>query len=291
MKPAPISRYALAQTRLRLERVTATLRKAARRPEDPRLNHDLRVAIRRFSQCLRTFRGMFEAAPVKKMRKRLGQLMDLCGAKRDYDVGLQVLDAAGLPPDRAAVLKFKEHRDIALRALAHYVSRKHNRTMADNWRKQLRLAAEPHAAWDWPASVAENVHKTLPQMTADFFREGDAAAAAVGDYEALHQFRLRAKRFRYTLEIFGSLYGTRLTAKVRELRELQDRMGAINDCVVVLHLAGMDRGASAAVKKLLAERDAAFRKYWHETFSPPRRDAWMRLLGGPRARRSPEAAA
>jgi CHAD domain-containing protein len=285
MKPAPIAKYALAQTRVRLKRVTATLRRAAKHPEDPRTNHDLRVAIRKFSQCLRAFRGLFDPPPVKRMRKRLRQLMDLCGAKRDYDVGLQVLAAAGLPPDSPAVLKFQEHRDSGMRALAHYLGGKHNRGVTDNWRKQLRLASDPRAEWDWTSSVAENVKKTLPRLAGEFFREGDAAAAALGDYETLHQFRLRAKRFRYTLEIFGSFYGARLTAKAPALRGLQDRMGAINDCVVVLHLAGMDRAASAAVKKLLVERDAAFRKYWHKTFSSRSRDSWARLLGSPKRSR------
>jgi CHAD domain-containing protein len=285
MRPAPIAKYALAQTRVRLKRVTAMLQRAAKHPEDPRANHDLRVAIRKFSQCLRTFRGLFDPQPVKKMRKRLRQLMDLCGAKRDYDVGLQVLAAAGLAPDRPAVLKFQEHRDSGMRALAHYLGGKRNRAITDNWRKQLRLASDPRAEWDGSASVADNVRRTLPQLAGEFFREGDAAAAALGDYEILHQFRLRAKRFRYTLEIFGSFYGARLTAKAPTLRGLQDRMGAINDCVVVLQLAGMDRTASAAVKKLLAERDAAFRKYWHKAFSSRSRDSWADLLGNPKRAR------
>ena len=284
MKSAPIAKYALAVTRLRLKRVTAMLRRAARHPEDPRVNHDLRVAIRKFSQCLRTFRGLFEPQPVKKMRKRLRRLMDLCGAKRDYDVGLQVLEAAGLPLDSPAFLEFRKHRDHGLRALALYLGGKRNRRMTDNWRNELRLAGDPRAEWEWTASVAENVKKALPQLAGEFFREGAAAAAALGDYETLHRFRLRAKRFRYTLEIFGSFYGARLTAKTPALRGLQDRMGAINDCVVVLQLEGMDRAASAAVKNLLAERDAAFRKYWHQTFSSRSRDSWTRLLEHPRAR-------
>lgn len=281
---SPIAQYALAQTRARLKRVTATLRRAAKHPEDPRANHDLRVAIRKFSQCLRTFRGLFDPPPVKNMRKRLRELMDVCGAKRDYDVGLQVLDEAGLPPDSPVILQFREHRDSGLRALAQYLGEKRNRGMTDKWRKQLTLEGDPKGEWDWSASVAENARKALPRLAAEFFREGHAVAAALGNYERLHQFRLRAKRFRYTLEIFGSCYGARLNAKAPALRGLQDRMGAINDCVVVLHLAGMDRAASAAVKKLLAGRDAAFRKYWHKAFSEQRRDSWARLLERPRQR-------
>ena len=130
--------------------------------------------------------------------------------------------------------------------------------------------------------MANNAKRALPRLAEEFFQEGDGAAAARGDYEILHQFRLRAKRFRYTLEVFRPFYRVGLTAKLLALRGLQDRMGAITDCVVVLQLPGMDRAATAAVRKLLAARDAAFRQYWRKTFSPRSRVAWKRLLADPK---------
>lgn len=278
MKPQPFSTFALAQTRTRLKRVISAVRRAAKHPQDPETAHDLRVAIRRFVQCLRMFRGLFDSAPAAKIRKRLRKLMDLCGAKRDYDVGLQVLEEAGVPAHSSVVLKFREQRDRGSRALARYLEKESTRDDADRWRKRLRVAKRLGGDWDWPAGVAENGQKMLPRLAEEFFRAGDAAVDTHADYEILHQFRLRAKRLRYTLEVFLPEYGAGLKDKLVAFRGLQDRMGEINDCVVVLKLPGMDRAAKTAVRRLLAARETAFRKYWREEFSARRRKGWIRLL-------------
>ena len=305
MKPQPLSKFALAQTRARLKRVTTAIGRATRNPKKTETAHDLRVAIRRFTQCLRTFDELLDPGPSKKIRKKLRKLMKLCGAKRDYDVGLEVLAEAGLPGDHPAFARFQEHRDHGMRELARALQKKHKWDVTDHWRKQLAprkhlpgaapgSSDAPHAArsrdgaieWDWPAGVAENVQRTLPRLAEEFFHDGEkAAAAARGNYELLHPFRLRGKRFRYTLEVFAPCYGDGLSAKLHALRGLQDRMGAISDCLVVLTLPGMDRAAVAAVRKLLAVRDAAFRKYWGKTFSPRSQESWKRLLASPKRER------
>lgn len=280
----PLSEFALAQTRARLKPVVSAVRFATKNPQEPDAAHDLRVAIRRFLQCLRMFGGWFDPEPAQKVRKSLRKLMDLCGVKRDYDVGLQVLAEAGVPPHSAVVLKFREQQDSESRALARRLGKRRTRGDADRWQKQLRPANDPGGDWAWSAGVAENVQRTLPPLAEEFFRDGDAAVDASGDYETLHQFRLRAKRLRYTLEVFLPAYGPGLKAKLLALRGLQDRMGAINDCVVVLKLPGMDRRAATAVRRLLVAREAALRQYWQKTFSSPGRDAWMRVLARPKGR-------
>ncbi len=281
----PLSNFALAQTRIRLKRVAREIERATKHPQNPDTAHDLRVAIRRFTQCLRTFDDLLDPGPVKKMRKKLRRLMDLCGARRDYDVGLQVLAEAGLLADHPAFARFQEHRDHGMRALAHSLQRKQKWAVTDHWRKQLAarkrrpsvvdaahsgagvpLEDSGDARWIWSASVRDNAQRALPRLAEEFLQDGDLTAAAHGKPDLLHPFRLRAKRFRYTLEVFAPCYGGGFDAKIRELRGLQDRMGEINDCMVVLKLPGMNRAAAVAVRKLLAVRDATFRKYWSKTF-------------------------
>ncbi len=65
MKAPTISKYALLQTRVCLQRFKKNLRHTAKHPEDPDAIHDLRVSIRRLTQCFRTFRGLLDPAPVK----------------------------------------------------------------------------------------------------------------------------------------------------------------------------------------------------------------------------------
>ena len=127
---------------------------------------------------------------------------------------------------------------------------------------------------------------TLPRLAEEFFRDGAVTtAAARGKYELLHPFRLRGKRFRYTIEVFVPCYSRTLERKLQALRELQDRMGAINDCMVVLkHVPGMNRSAAAAVRKLLVKRDAEFRRYWRKAFSHRSQESWKRILANPKRR-------
>jgi CHAD domain-containing protein len=266
-----------------LERVIAAFARAAKRPKDPATAHDLRVAIRRFQQCLEMFDGLFAPKPAEKLRKRLRKLMDLCGAKRDYDVGLEVLAEAGLPPYHSVTIKFRRRQVSGSRALARRLARKSSRDDGDRWRKQLRLAKRPGGAWDWQADAAESSKAALPGLAAEFFAEGDRALLAYGDHKALHQFRLRTKGFRYSLEVFAPGSGAGWKPLLDALRQLQDRIGAINDCVVVLTLPGMDAIAMHAVRRLLVIHERSFARLWKETFSPRRRKQWIRLLGRPKS--------
>ncbi len=310
-KAVPLSSFALAQTRSRLKKVRAQIKRATDHPKNPDSAHDLRVAIRRFTQCLRLFRDLLDPGPARRMRKKLRKLMELCGAKRDFDVGLEVLREAGVPSDDPAFARFEEHRDHRMRELARALRRKHKWDSADRWPKQLALRKHPAGGiatgppsieWAWDATPEENVRRILPALAEEFFRDGEHTVANsrslgaarddrimrsrgnVGNNEDLiHPFRLRGKRFRYTLEVFSSCYRNGLEAKLRELRGLQDRMGAINDCLVVLTLPGTTRRALAAVRKLLAVRDAAFRDHWRKTFSHGSQESWKHFLANPLA--------
>jgi CHAD domain-containing protein len=181
--------------------------------------------------------------------------------------------------------RFRERQATGSRALARRLANKSPRDQADRWRKQLRIAKRPGGAWDWPHGVAENARNAVPGLAEEFFREGDGAADAHGEYEILHEFRLRAKSFRYTLEVFAPAYGAQLKSKLEMLRELQDRIGAVNDCVVVLDLPEMDAMASHAVRRLLVKRERLLRQFWAETFSRKRRDEWIRMLARPKLSR------
>jgi len=274
----------MARSSARLERVIRAFARAGKRPNAPETAHDLRVAIRRFQQCLAMFDGLFAPKPAEKLRKRLRKLMDLCGAKRDYDVGLEVLAQAGLPPHHSVMTKFRQRQVSGSRALARRLAKKSSRDEGDRWRKQLRTAKRPGGAWDWQAGVAENAKAALPRLAGEFFAEGDMALLAYGDHEALHQFRLHTKSFRYSLELFARGYGFGWQPMLEALRELQDRIGAINDCVVVLQLPEMDAIAMHAVRRLLVTHERSFGQFWRETFPAKRREQWIRLLGRPSSR-------
>jgi CHAD domain-containing protein len=47
-----------------------------------------------------------------------------------------------------------------------------------------------------------------------------------------HRMRIAAKKLRYTMEIFASLYGTDLKAPLRAVKRVQEQLGSIHDCDV-----------------------------------------------------------
>ena len=262
MKPPPMSKYARQETRTCLHHFKTHLRHAAKHSDDPGAIHDLRVSIRRLAQCFRVFR-----APVKKLRRRLHKIMEHAGAVRNSDIALELLAECGLSAS-PSLPRLKESRQDAARKL-HRMLKKERR------RHHKTVAVIHPARRDW------QIASWLPALAEDFFQSGDAAAAD-SSYQTLHRFRLRAKRFRYTLELFERFYGSEMTTAAKSLKAVQDHLGAINDCVTTIGLLSDDPSAVAAIEKRLVERTHAFQSDWRTRFPPPKRTWWLRWLTQPR---------
>jgi|SRR5579863_1060419 len=253
-KTSTPAREAEAKARERLRTLVASLRRAAKHPGDAESIHRLRVSIRRFTQVLRVFNGLFSHS--RKMRRRLRGLMDLCGVARNCDIALDVLAAAGVPADLALEKRLKQRRARAGRELARLLTDGDGRAGMRRWSKWL-TAKSGH-----PTASAPEV---LPSLSHQFLTVGEAAAKAGAGFEQMHEFRLLVKRYRYSLEILGS-------PPIDVLRGLQERLGAINDCVTTADLIeGMHLGAVAkrkikvALNRLIARRAADFRAFWRKS--------------------------
>jgi len=268
MKPPPISKYARNETRTCLRHFKTNLRQAAKHSDDPDAIHDLRVSIRRLTQCFRIFRDLLDPAPVKKLRRRLHKIMEYCGDVRNRDIALELLKECGLT-ESPSVPKLKTARADAARKLHRSLKkerRRHHRALSAATRP-------PHRAWQ--------IATRLPALAADFFQTGGAAVAPGSSYQTLHRFRLRSKRFRYTLERFEPFYGSEMASGAKALKGLQDHLGAINDCVTTIDLLSDDPRAVAALQKLLDQRTHAFHSYWRSSFTPQKLTWWQRWLSQP----------
>jgi CHAD domain-containing protein len=250
------SNPAQAKARERLQALSISLRRAAKHPSEADSIHRLRVAIRRFTQVLRVFGSGFEHT--RRMRRHLRGLMDLCGAVRNCDIAVEVLAEAGAPAHAGLKGRLKRRRVRVSRQLAKLLKDGDLRAHMRRWRGWLTgSSGEPPPA---PAM--------LSLESREFLRSGSAAARADADYPQMHEFRLMVKKLRYTLEILGSG-----GAQLARLRALQERLGAINDCVTTTDLiAEMKLGTAeqrrikAALNRLLARRAAQFRVYWRANF-------------------------
>lgn len=276
MKRTPISKYAVKETRVRLKHYAKALRHAAKHPDDQEAIHDLRVSIRRVTQSLRTFRGLLDPAPLKRFRGRLRKLMDLCAAVRNCDVALDLLPQVGITGNAT----MKKTRVEAEKSL-------HRRLKKERKKPSLSVdTASPPADGDWKLeqSPEDNLRRVLPAQAEEYFAAGWAAISQAASYQTLHQFRLRSKRFRYTLELFEHFYGSEMGRGAKILKELQDRLGAINDCATTIDLLKSDRRVATALSELLRRRRTALQTYARGQFTPQKLDWWKGWLSRPLTR-------
>ena len=101
--------------------------------------HDLRVAIRRLRECLRTFKAIYPLEPRKKIRKELRKLMNSAELVRSADIALELMKAAGMTDADPQMRKVREQRTAhrsALRGdLASFASQPYTKA----WREALKV--------------------------------------------------------------------------------------------------------------------------------------------------------
>lgn len=143
--------------------------------------------------------------------------------------------------------------------------------------------------WDEKSPSPDNASRHLPELAQAWFEQGRAAAKDDATPKALHAFRLRTKRLRYTLEMFRPLYGPRLDKCLAGMRKVQQALGSINDCTTARTLL-LDRAAGpqrAKIERFLDQRTAAltaaFRKTWSEVDTPGEDARWRGYLARKRA--------
>jgi CHAD domain-containing protein len=276
-----MKQFVQLQTSERLKKLESELKNAFDLPEDPDAIHDLRVAIRRLNQTLRVFMAWLDARRVTKLRVRLKKLMERCGAVRNCDIAMEVLKAAEWQ-DAAVSQGLEKERTRTHKKLRKTLQKWHHSHRAQEWREKLAVAAGDEGLSGATAEIARGI---LPGMTEELFQAGAEAAQAGSTHHQMHRFRLMAKRVRYTLEAFDPVYGLATAEIMESLKGLQERLGAINDCAATLVMVARNRGASAAVSRLVRERELEFRAYWKRHFGPKVPGQWKAILGEPRPRR------
>jgi CHAD domain-containing protein len=135
--------------------------------------------------------------------------------------------------------------------------------------------------WKDDQTVKENLQTKLPRLAKAFFRSGRKAAESKRSWKQLHKFRLAAKEFRYTLELFRPVYGKELEERLDSLRKLQRHLGEMNDCVAGVKLLRQTDGPGKAIERLKNRRDShleEFQRYWRKFDADGEEDSWRKFL-------------
>ena len=133
-----MDRFARESAASRLARFVFEVRRTLKSPE-PDPVHDLRVSIRRLSQCLRIFIEFFPAPEVKRVRRRLRRIIELAAEARNRDIAAELLPKAGIRPGSPLIARLAEDRKLAERALVGELRRLTRRDFSSRWRARLQL--------------------------------------------------------------------------------------------------------------------------------------------------------
>lgn len=246
----------------------------------------LRVATRRAAAALRAFARCCPQTKARQVRQMLRRLRREAGAVRDCDVQLAAIDRlerecaaepvasgdgphplapalrrlrAALRRDRrkayARLARLRGRREALRRAsdeLLAGVAALAGGAKADGWRRPARAR-----------TLRRTAHRQLARTVAAFRA---AAACDLRRFDDLHELRIAGKRLRYTMEIFVGCYDRAFRSELyRRLKDIQDRLGAINDADQLRRLVErrLNRRAASADPRRVELRESLARLHAH----------------------------
>jgi CHAD domain-containing protein len=201
--------------------------------EDPEFLHRLRVAIRRTRATLASAKGVIGKRDRRWFQRRFARLATATSAARDLDVAvvdwpgrIELLDPAtrdALSPVHDVLLT---RQRLAHDALNHELSRPRTRRLIRRWRSWL--TQKPRHGRRADAAIGEVVARQRKKLTARL-----TSLERVDSVEARHALRKNAKRLRYIVDGFASLFeDDERDALIDRLVRMQDELGRGRDAVV-----------------------------------------------------------
>ena len=223
---------------------------------DPEGVHQMRVAIRRLRSALSLFKRLLDPAMRAWLSGEAKAIVSRLGPARDWDVFLGELLApvAKARPDDAALAALAAAAEapraqgyaevraaIEAPSYTRYLLQLRGWIEARGWREaptERGLAWLERPAGDFAAHVLGKRQRKALQLGRDF---RDLAA------RERHRLRIALKKLRYATEFFAALYPKKRTKPyLAALKDLQDRLGHLNDVAVAEQLIGTLIGEAAS---------------------------------------------
>jgi CHAD domain-containing protein len=235
---------------------------------DMRSVHQARVATRRLREALPVLRASVDPGALTRVRRQVRKMTRALGPVRELDVALAHLDelaGRGLVSPRALA---RVRQDLVRERLSR--RRAMLSAITPGRLERLRqglghVSAEPEKPQISPAvhEAAMQVGKRAQRLAAAIDRAGSLYLP-----DRLHAVRVAAKKLRYTLEIACELKRSRSTARLAQLKRLQDLLGRMHDYEILIdrtrhvqgELAGSDRKLSTELDTLIRKLEAECRK-------------------------------
>jgi CHAD domain-containing protein len=191
--------------------------------------HRLRVSTRRAMAALNLYRDWLPRKRAKWVRKKLKKVRRAAGEARDLDVLAQRLEREYAERAANVLERIAKQRAVVQSKIVR---------VAEQFRRGDRFVRKTAKLLDGIERSEEN-----RDPSDVYFRKWAAEQLATGaerffasvpdeaaDMSTLHQFRIRAKELRYSIELLAPAFGPELRdTHYRMIEELQERLGTIND--------------------------------------------------------------
>jgi len=264
--------FAEAQVNAKLERVVAEIERMRTEVSEDAV-HDLRVSIRRLAQALRLFGELLGRKAARALRQRVRPLLKGAGEVRNRDIAAGIVRQSKTPGGAGLVKTLKAERAALMTELQGLIEAFHGVELRRRWAQK-----KGGKQWDAGLSPGDNARVALPRLARKFIKAGHKAVREETDWADLHQFRLRGKRFRYTLELFTPVYGKGLERRIEAMRKVQTILGDINDYETMLAMETL-RSDTRLMEWLNRKRDERRKKFaelWSEEFGGVRAESrWI----------------
>ena len=247
--------------------VVVALEDGVRRNLDPDMLHGFRIAIRRTRTVVRLAKRHLPDKITGVWGPEWRWLAGTTSTPRDLDVLLDEIDRARAELDGGGKLGIDEvvevvqrKRDSAQEQLSRALSGDRYGTLKRGWSYELAQ----HAATETGGKgTARDLARELTARAAKQLASQAKAISPDSPADAIHDARKRAKRLRYSLDIFGGLLPAGQTkGTLKALKHLQDDLGEFNDCDVhrellarLLDAASLSTDGTAAGRQLIQRYD------------------------------------
>lgn len=228
--------------------------------EDPENLHHMRVGTRRLRTALQVF-GMALELPKAGSTRRITKLAKVLGQLRDLDVQLSDLQEVYRPQVDKKEQKLLDETIKALQKQRSQAFAEVEKTLERSRYKDLKQAYEDWLACPHYTSIAQLPLLTVlpdllnPLLSELLLHPGwliPADHSAQEDSKTLHELRKVCKHVRYQTEFFVSFYGDPFQKWIKEIKVLQDQLGAFQDSQVLMELLEHHISEPKAMKGLQA---------------------------------------
>ncbi|MEI8102465.1 MAG: CHAD domain-containing protein [Chlorobium sp.] len=211
---------------------------------DSEFLHDYRVALRRTRSIMKLLMGIFNERENQYFLNLFRTLGKRTNDLRDRDVYLlrKKSYCNSLPPNlQPSLIPFfdniAESRKVFHRRLSRYLSSSDYQVSLNEWEGFLNQQTLPDVERtpQGSRSTKSVALETIKRAWKKLLRRGRQISRETTDTE-LHALRIDCKKLRYLLEFFASIFQPdAIIPVIRQLKELQENLGAFVDASVQLH--------------------------------------------------------